>query len=199
MTDIIIPCDTFARLSTLAVDASDDDFRCIRLDNGIAIASNRRLMALEKINTFEGVLHIVVDAALVSQCKTEAAWGSDLIVSYTPELNIAVAKTTLGYIHPGNALVIQQVPDNYNRWREVAERCRVPSDQSHGAMFWDADLIAKLAYTSPSGRVVFEENINATGRPTLMRDITSHEWVGIFQPWSIDVNHSPAKLQSWVR
>jgi hypothetical protein len=206
MTDYTVPCDVFARLSRVIAFENDDMnewFRSIRIDNGLAVASNRTIMAVENIHVPngnpDGIVHIVADPLLIEQCRKEAPFKSFLTITVNEVLRFAVAKTTLGYIHPGNCAVWSDKPNDFDRWRSLVELTRQAPVASKGAMFWNAENIANLAAAAPSGRIVFEEFIDATGsRPTLVRDVNDYEWFGIFQPFGYQTAYSSATLPSWM-
>ena len=209
MTDFVIPCDTFVRLTNILHGMPDDIgdwFKTVRIDNGIAVATNRKILAAENVGGPAGVIHVIADQALINQCRTEAAFSSTLTITVNEVLKFAVAKTTLGYVHPGNCVLWSvdppiagnPVPNDFDRWRTVVEQCKTPAQAPRGGMFWDADMIARLAAASPSGRVVFEEIIDVTGRPTIIRDINEYNWIGVFQPFSTEESYQPATLPSWI-
>lgn len=199
MADIVIPCDTVVRLMNVLHNLPSDiapPFRCIRLDNGLAVASDRKFMAIEKIAAFEGVFYIKPDQALIDQCRTEAAFSSNLTITVNEMLRYTVAKSALGYVHPANIGVWHDESD-FDKWRSVVMRCKEPAGANRGGMFWDADGIARLASASPSGAVVFEDIIDVS-RPTLIRDVHDYNWLGVFNPWSTEQSAAPAKLPSWM-
>lgn len=201
MTDFVIPCDTFVRLSNIIHGLPDDVgpwFNTIRIDNGVAVATNRRILAAENVGGPAGIIHVMADPALINQCRTEAAFSSTLTITVNEVLKYAVAKTTLGYVHPGNCVLFGDGDKDFDRWRSIVEQCKTPAQTARGGMFWDADMIARLAAASPSGRVVFEEIIDATGRPTIIRDINEYNWIGVFQPFSTEESYQPATLPSWI-
>jgi hypothetical protein len=203
MTDFTIPCDTFVRLArVLAIESSEPTpwFRSVRIDNEFALASNRIIMAVEHISRSNvGVVHIVADPALIAQCANEAPFKSVLTITVNELLKYAVAKTTLGYVHPTNCVVWSDEPNDFDRWRSVVDLTRQPAAKPSGGMYWSADNIANLAASSPSGRIIFEEIIDCTGdRPTIVRDVNDYEWFGIFQPFVKAEHHNPATLPSWM-
>lgn len=199
MTDYVIPCDTFHRLShilDLPHPGMTDWFRSIRIDNGLAVVSNRISMAVENIGGPSGVVHVTADPVLIKQCADEAQYGSSLTITVVEALQYATAKTTLGYVHPGNVGVWSTLPNDYDRWRAVVEQARTPATKSKGGMMWHAENIANVAAASPSGRIVFEENIDTT-RPTIIRDVTDYNWFAIFNPASNEYI-TPATLPTWM-
>lgn len=197
MTDFTIRCDTFARLSTILDGEIEPLFNCIRLDNGQAVATNRMLMAIENIGGPSGIVHIIADPALIAQCVTEAKFDSRLTITVVEELKFATAKTTLGYIHPGNCSYWPEAVTPFDRWRDVVMQAKEPALASKGGMFWDAASMSRLASSSPSGRVVFEQNID-TSRPALIRDVTDYDWLGVFTPFSAKDNFVPATIPTWM-
>ena len=202
MTEFSVPCDVIARLArVLAVESSEPTewFRSIRIDNGVAVATNRIVMAVEHIGDNPGIVHIVADPALIAQCASEAPYKSVLTVTVNEMLRYAVAKTTLGYVHPANCAVWSDLPNEFDRWRSIVELARIPLTATRGAMYWNAENIANLAASSPSGRLVFEEFFDTGGmRPTIVRDVNDYEWFGVFQPFARGESHAPATLPSWM-
>lgn len=200
VTDFVIPCDTFARLSRIFEGQSDlaDDFRTIRIDNGVAVATDRRALAAEKIADSVGIIHVIGDPALIAQCRTEAAFSSNLSITVNEGLRYAVAKTSLGYVHPANCVLWRNEAGDFDRWRAIVQQCATPAAASKGGMFWDAELIARLGSTSPTGRLVFEQNIDVTHRPTVIRDVSDDRWFGIFRPFASDERYAPASLPTWA-
>lgn len=199
MTNIVMPCDTLVRLMNVLAELPQDvepAFRCIRLDNGCAVATDRHFMAIEKVNDFDGIFYIQPDQALIDQCRTEATFSSNLTITVNEILRYTAVKTGLGYVHPVSVGAWHQSPD-FDRWREVVARCKEPANENRGGMFWNADGIARLASASPSGSLVFEQHIDTT-RPTLIRDVHDFHWLGVFNPWSTNDAATPATLPSWV-
>lgn len=209
MTDYTIPCDVFARLTrVLAVESTQptDWFRSVRIDNGVAVATNRIIMAVENISADNvGIIHIIADPALIAQCASEAPFKSVLTISVNETLKYAVGKTTLGYVHPRNCVVWSDEPNDFDRWRSVVDLARQPVTASRGGMYWNAENIANLAASSPSGRLIFEEFIDCSGnRPTIIRDVNDYEWFGLFQPFGRNDlvggagSFNPATLPTWI-
>lgn len=199
MTDIIIPCATVVRLAKVISGLGADiplPFHSIRLDNGVAVVTNKRFMAVERIAPFEGIIHFIPNAALLAQCQLETVFNSTVTLIVNDLLRFAVAKTSLGYGDNTNVGLWPGACD-FDRWREIIEAAKAPAKNSKRGMFWDVDGIAQLAASSPSGRVVFEANVDPT-RPTVIRDVNDHNWFGIFNPNSSDDDYEPAKLPKWI-
>lgn len=202
MTDFTVPCDTFARLSNVLRSMPPDidpHFKSIRIDNGVAVASNRIIMAVENIGKNPGIIHVIASPGLIENCRKEAAYSSTLTITVNEPLKWAVAKTSFGYIEPGNCCLWSDAANDLDKWRDIALSAKEPVKVNQGGMFWDAENIANLAAASPSGRVVFEENIDTHGRVALIRDINDYDWFGMFQPWgSFGEKINPAVLPTWM-
>jgi len=203
MSEFIIPCETVVRLASILTDfpdAASDWCNSIRIDNGQAVATNRIVMSVENIGGPAGVVHLIPDAALIAQCRVETPFSSKLHIIVTSELRHAVAKTTLGYVHPGNCAIWSDAPNELDDWRSIVTKCAKPADKYASGMFWDAANVARLAASSPTGRLVFEHIIDASGaRPTVIRDVNDPEWFGLFYPSSKLDKYAPATLPTWVQ
>ena len=198
MTDYVISCDAFVRLSTLLIETDDPAFRTIRFDNGQALATDRQFLSIENIGGPKGVAHVIADPTLLEHCRAESKFHSKLTITVVEPLKFATAKTTFGYSHNSNCSYWPDGPTDFDRWREVVMQAATPATKSSGGMFWLAEWVARLAKASPSGSVVFEENIDIT-RPTLVRDVEDYDWLGVFQPFSRGHQYKPATLPSWMQ
>lgn len=199
MTEITVSCDTVVRLSNVIATASDVDpaFQCIRFDNGVAVASDRRFMAIEKVADFAGIFYIIPSAVLIDQCRSGANFNATLTLVVNDLLRYTGAKTNMGYLHPGNVGYWSAGATDFDRWREIVNQSRQPAAKSVGGMYWEADSVARLAASSPSGQIVFEENIDSN-RPTIVRDTEDHAWLGVFNPFRVGAAYQPASVPSWL-
>jgi len=164
------------------------------------VGTTRQLIAVEKYEKFEGIFHISLPEPLIQQCRTEAQWSSFVEIVPNEMMQFTTAKTTMGFVPDGNIGVFGDFED-FDRWREIIAPCADSLTESAGGMAWDGDVVEQLIKASPSGQVIFEENINSrTGRPVLIRDMNSPDWAGFFRP-SIKGREStpPAKLPEWLR
>lgn len=202
MTDYAIPCEVIARLSILANDTpadADQRFKSLRYDNGLLIASNNRLIAVENITGPAGVFHLVLDPALVAQCRTEAPFKSVLHVTLNDMLQFASGKTTLGYSHPANCTLWNSPASKFDSWRDIVARVVDPANEPNGGMYWKAQEIALLAATAPSGSVIFERVVDVN-RPAIIRDPFDENWFAMFNPWNKDLETAPpATLPGWYK
>jgi len=197
-----IPCDTIARLSNLLPEKSveiDDIFRTIRLDNGKVIVSDRRFMAIETVENFEGVFHIAVSDALIEQCRVESQFSSFIDIVPNPILQFTTAVTTMGYAPEGNIGVWPNGVTDFDDWHSrVVKPCLEPDGQNRGVLAFDAVGLQRLVSASPSGFLVFEETIDTT-RPMVVRDATSPDWCGFFMPRLNDgLHHTGATVPRWL-
>lgn len=195
MAEFSIPCETFLRLSKVAGDEAS--WHTLRYDNGCLVATDRRFMAIEQVASAPGVYHLVLDEALLRQCEIEKDFNSRIAFTVNEMLGFAVGKTSLGYVTTANIAHSGPVHADWSRWREIVMQCATPAAKPNGGMFWDMDGLARLAASSPSGLVVFEEVID-TNRPTLVRDVKDYQWLGVFHPNSAADHYSPASLPTWM-
>lgn len=196
-----IPCELISRLSKalrhLPTDASGW-FKSIRIENNMAIVSNKRILIIERLPSKQpdGIIHIDATPALIEQCEREAAFASSLKIVVTPMLKWATAVTTLGYNYPANAVLWDAGEENgFDRWKSIIP---APATEPHGAMMWNTDQIRDIAETSPSGRIVLEEIIDVR-QPIIVRDMLDDNWFALFIPTSVKNNYSPAKIPEWFK
>jgi len=189
MTHVQIPCEVYARLAAVALaprgpTIHNEWFKSIRLDGNCAVACNGPILAVERLDTIAAApVHVVITDALIEQCRKEAGFKSSLFVSSNPALQFASAKTTMGYSYPGNACIWSKQENKLDKWRSVVPT-KLPT-KSKGGMFMNAELIAILGASSPSGRIVFAEHIER-GTPTLIRDTYDDRWFGMWNPSGCD-------------
>lgn len=207
-----ISCEIFARLAGVSNRMPDNVtseeravLRCVRLErkagHDYAIASNRKIAAIYHLGTSQepdNLVHVIVDAELVKQCNNEKPFNSSLAITVLPELQIASAKTTLGFNYPGNVAIFPaKTPlDGWRSW--VPDK---PVTSSVGAMAWNIDDMVALNSASPTGQIAFPQFIDAN-KPVVVRDISSPDWVGLFMPNRIDdagkaYTVEPAVLPGW--
>ena len=184
-----VPCETIVRACQIS--------RTLRFDNGQLVSTDKLFMSVENLTPFTGIFDVTIDDATHAQCVTEEAFGSKIEFIHEPSLAYTIAKTTMGYTS-GNLHI--DPPDYIDRWRTIIGECREPMTASRGAMMWDTEGVMKLMRASPSGTVVFEEFIAARGRPLLVRDTNTNDWVGCFMGYVKDGLHHPAAtLPEWLR
>jgi hypothetical protein len=200
MTDYTIKCDTIARLSNVIGDETVNEwFRTIRIDNGVAVASDRKLMVAENIGGPAGIIHLICTPNLIAQCKYEAQFNGVLTITVIEELKFATAKTTYGYVEPNNCcLWSAERSADFDRWRELANSVREPATQPNGAMHWNTAYIHRLSEASPSGCIIFEEIIDLS-RYALVRDIHDPNWFGLFNGYLASEEGVPATLPGWMK
>ena len=202
MSQFVIGCDTVLRLNAM-LEGSDPalhpSYRTIRIEGQLAIACDRQIMAVERITGGEGVTHLRLDPALIAQCKIEEKFSGSLSLVANAMLNFTSVKTTFGWQSPENLGFYEALDGDWYRWREVVMLCAKPLDKAHGGMFMDAALIARLAAAAPSGSVAFESiPTDGSNRPTLIRDVTDPNWLGVFQPFQSGTTRNAAVLPEWM-
>lgn len=199
-----IPCEIYAKFAQLAVSAADKNWHCVRIEHKggkkYAIASDRFnivIYYLGTVNEPDGALHVVADQALINASVNEIAFKGNVEIVPVPELKIASAKTTFGFIYSGNPVMFDDAT-HLSRWREIYE----PAKKSRGAMFWNVDGIRQLAAASISGSIRFPEFIDA-GKPVIVCDVIDPNWFGLFLPTRRDGNESyevePATYPDWAK
>ena len=198
-----IPCDTFRRLSKLLPHPKaeiDLIFRTFRLENGKVIVTDRSYLAVESVEQFDGVFHILPTDEFLQQCETESQFNSVVEITPNPVLKYTTAQTTMGFTITENMGVWSDEPTDFDKWYErIIEPVKACNGQSSGHMVWDADGVAKLASSSPSGFISFEAVIDNT-RPMLIRDVNDSRWAGFFLPRVKDGRHHPAAtLPEWLK
>lgn len=207
-----IPCETYIRLSHVAKNGDADFHNCLYVcqrDNvRMLIVTNRKIAAFEFLGKFDGPdfeTWVSFDPVLLNQANIEKLASGHIFFVNVPDLKFVSAKTTMGYTHPGNvAFAIDTFQNARSKWHEW--RSWLPDDepvQHVGSMFMNADHIANLGYSSPSGRLVFPEIID-NRKPVVVRDILSENWFGLFMANRLDDNNvvqetEPAVLPDWVK
>lgn len=198
-----IPCDTIARLSHLLpdpdIDRIDDALRGFRLEDGKIIVTNRRFMAIEKVDDFKGVFHIAPHQPMIEQCKVEAQFGSAIEFTVVPSLNITTAITTMGFKINENIGLFPTEPSDMDKWYDrVVKPCIEPLQESKGPMSTTTEEMLALHRAAPSGELVFA-NCFDPEMPTVVRDMQEDHWVGFFRPKYENGRHrKAATVPSWV-
>jgi len=209
--DFAISCETFARLANVVKDFGTNEPRQYlksvyiehKAGNAFAIATNSKIAAIEflgQVAIGDGSVNVVADPVLIQQCRTEGQFNGVLTVSVNEVLKFATAKTALGFTYPGNAAIITDRTE-FHDWRTWTPD--KPVSKSKGAMFWNTENIALLGASSPSGRLLFPEFVDAT-KPVVIRDITDENWFGLFMPnrlaeGEVITYMEGAKLPEWFK
>ena len=204
--EVSVNCDTFARLSKIALSNQGGYLRSIFLEiteagDVLAIATNRKIAAIEKIGKSSiGVMkmNVCVDEALVEQCKTEIAFNSSIIFINNPMLKFVSAKTSLGFVHSGNAGIYTTEENAFETWRDWFPD-ELPT-KPNGGIFSNLENLALLASSSPTASVVFQEIID-NKQPVIVQDIHEPAWLGLFMPRPDAQTRSPEpfSIPDWVK
>ncbi len=205
--NVDISCELYARLSAIPLLLNPVDERKYlkslfieRVSSKLyAVATNVKIAAIEYLGENEGpdeCTAIVIDQALIDQCKREIAFNGRMSIVANPLLNFTSIKTTFGFVCPGNAMVQLPEANNFNNWHTWFPDS-IPT-KSHGAMFWNASLIHALAAASPTGGLRFPQYIDTT-QPVVVRDQESEDWAGLFMPVpGENATVEPASLPEWL-
>jgi hypothetical protein len=201
MTEISLSCETFLRISGIIDDLPSDmhpSWSTLRFQDGCIIATDKSFMAIENFSSVQHApFHIIPDPALLAQCETESKFNSRMTIVVNEMLKFAVIKTSLGFQTTANVFYTGEIDPAWEKWKSLVMQCKTPAEKVNGAMFWALHGISRLAASSPSGLIVFEEMID-TNRPTLIRDVKDYHWLGVFHPTSMQDHYSPATLPSWI-
>lgn len=199
MFEYKIPCDVFVRLAAVHHTQADEPNtfdNTLRLEGGLAISSNRKIMVIEKISKNNGpAAHFKFSDELVKQARIEAPHGGIIIISHSPDMGFAVAKTNFGFSLTENLLVTS---DGLNPWGDWRNLLPEPPTSQKGVMFWSLPEMIALNQASPSGTIVFPTFINSD-YPVLVRDQNDENWLGLFMPSSADRNEEPAEIPEWLK
>jgi len=203
--NITISCSVFARLAKVARLNTDGCLRSIWLEvkdgKTIAVATDRKIMAIEFISEGGGVdfsMNAVVDDALIAQCEIEKSFSGSIDFEFNPALNWTYAKTSFGYVHGQNAALVGDDDKNVlHRWRGCLPD-KLPKITT-GGMFTNVERLAVLASSSPSGMIIFPEQIDVD-KPVVVNDVHDPNWLGVFL--SKPENNStpdPVTIPGWAR
>lgn len=200
---ITIPCETIVRFAPIIQRAVDPQFQMLRLEQGLIVATDRKLLVVEKaVRSFQGQCNLRITDAFVEQCRVEANLAGEVTVIPNDMLKFTTVKTSYGWTTTDNLGVWTDGRTDLDRWREVITQCKEPLESAGagGAMVWSLRDLQVLTAASPSGEVSFERVFNPDQRPTLLRDISVDTWVGCFLPRLSDgVYYPPASLPGWCR
>lgn len=201
MTEISLSCETFLRISRVIADLPSDmhaSWSTLRFEEGCIIATDKSFMAIENFTTAQFTpFHILPDAALLAQCENEAQFNGRMTIVVNEMLKFAVVKTSFGFQTTTNVLYTGEIDPAWEKWRGVVSQCKEPATRTNGPMFWAVEGIQRLASSSPSGMIVFEELIDVN-RPTIIRDTKDYHWLGVFHPTSMQDHYTAATLPNWV-
>lgn len=157
-----------------------------------AIATNRLCLAVEylgRVQADDEAVNVSLD--LVAPCVEGAKFDGTLTVMVNA--GWAVATTSAGYFHPGNAAVAGEWP----KWRSMIPR-ELPKKPS-GAIAFVASELELLARAAPTGDIVLPTTYDAE-HPIIVRDLNDPDWLGVF----LSIDHrrqsfKPATVPEWIK
>jgi hypothetical protein len=79
------------------------------------------------------------------------------------------------------------------RWRDWITPLATKSQYQ---MYWNLFHVEALLKSSPSGKVIFPEFIDAT-KPLIIKDVSTDNWVGLFLPTDNEKEHDKIKIPKW--
>lgn len=196
--EITIRCELIARFAHLLQPNEDQKFTCFRIEENMLIATDRKMLAVERIDTpsFNGAYHLIANPAMIAACGEHGKFGGMLEIVINDVLRFGTCKTTFGYADPTNCILWSDATSDFDKWRSIVPM--QPADKNDGALYMETTALQRLAQSSPSGSVVFEKFINVY-KPTLVRDIHDKSWFGVFWPRASQHQYEPAKLPGWFR
>lgn len=201
-----IRCGTFARLAHAAnqfYNASPHrpSLNCVRLERRsetvLAIATNSRILAVERIGTNDkqpdGEVCVALDPVMLDYANANQ---DDLFfIAPVPGVPWATVKSMMGWSFAGNAMHVWDGPD-YPNWR-----AHIPSilpENSRGFVYLYSELIKDLGRSSPSGHLALPFVVDSR-RPTMVRDGSNSDWFGVFIPSPDDVpTLRAAEIPEWL-
>lgn len=208
-----IPCSTFVRLANavnIIHHPNTEYLRSIYLEyrNGkaIAVASNCKIAAIEYFYAvppeFDQKTVVTISPKLLEQCKTEAPFESVLTIVANPDLSFTAAKTSLGFNLTDNIMQVHpEAMKELSDWRNWFPD-RSPDKTDMIALYMNAEDIANLGRSSPSGRLMFPTHYTAD-QPVIVRDELDEKWCGLFMPSGRNTKGEkfvakPAQPPEWI-
>ncbi len=175
--------------------------RSVRLENSngraYAIASNRKIMAVEFLNETDqpdGAVNITVDPLFVHLIEHHMDDRHSLEIEYWPEFNISTA--TIGGEVCTTALRMPDTYEPFRNWRGQFPTWLPKVDK--GFVWFETEQLSNLGASSPSGMIALPEVLDNTRR-VIVRDIHDPNWCGVFIPFNPDQpNVKPATIPEWL-
>lgn len=190
--EFLIKCDVFKRLAAITKHfetTTDEETRqvlsCVRLEykdgRYCAVATNQRIAAIQYLGETDqpdGAAHIINDDTILKQCDVEMQYDSSFHITALPEFAVTTVRSLMGWEFTGNAGIFPtNTPmDTWRKWFPDS-----PVTKGRGVMYWNADQIAALAATAPSGKLYFPRHIDID-KPVIIRDLLDDSWCGLFMP-----------------
>jgi hypothetical protein len=212
MSTYKISVDQFLRLASVisffgstVTEETKAKINAIRLENkngrSVAVATNQKVASIENLGPTQapnGVCHLKVNKDMIEAAKNAKDKLIFIVVTVIPEIALSSCEINGKHFHDV-ALWLDSTP--LDQWRSWVVP---PPSASSGIMCWDIIHLETLLQSSPSGKVVFPEFIDAT-KPVTIRDRHKHgEWIGVFLPHDRDLaglivdEIKSLKIPSWI-
>lgn len=190
MSNFTIRAEQFMRLagivSYFASNVSDENkqlINTIRLENkggqSVAVVTNQKIVAVETLGPTvhpDGVCHVKFTPQLMEAANRAAQMNLTMTFMLTPMIAMSVVQIGIGEYVQDVCHWFEYTPlDKWRSW--LVDDAMV----SEGIMCWDLYHVESLIRSSPSGKVVFPQNINVS-QPLMIRDRYNNGWVGLFMP-----------------
>lgn len=185
MSKFTIKSDVLQRFTALykSLDPkAPEELKCLRIEisNGkiMLIGCNQYVACAELIGETTDsneVCHIKINNTFIDSINKEVNIAGIYTFETVPELAISSVNTSDGdsfndfIVWPDNSPL-----DNWHEWFSMSE-------SKKGCMYCTLYQIQTLFETSPSGEIVFPENVDAS-EPVIVRDINNPNWIGAFIP-----------------
>ena len=195
--EYLLKCEIYARLMAVldCVEDRNTDFMFIRLEANLVIVTNNQIMVVQRTDHINPTtpIHLAANQELRDVCSKEAPYNSDIKIINNEALGYSAATTTYGFtLH--NAVLPLGDNARIHNWRSCL--ADPPDKPSTRHMVWNAEDITNLCKASPSGVLVFAQNIDGQV-PTPIRDANDESWLGIMMP-GVQEPVLPARLPEWL-
>lgn len=200
MSKFIVKANVLNRMSKIPVffepTTSEDlkkQIRTIRLEiksgKMFAVATNQQVAAVEYLGETkepDDVCYLRLECEFLNE--TEGL----ITVETIPEIALSTALHGAKLVNDCCLWFDNNIMDNWRSW--IGKQ----SGKHKGFMFWELYHIQTLFEASPSGKIVFPEDIDAS-EPVVLRDSENENWVGLFVPDQRpgEIKCEPAKLPDW--
>lgn len=206
MTTYTISCATLSRLSKIpsyfgpsVPEHTKPLINTVRLENkggkSYAVATNQKIAAVEYLGPTphpDSFCHLKLPIPRIDELARNNETATIMTI---PQIAVSTLTTTGGFALNDVSYWFDETPlDSWRTWFN-------PNiyKNSQGAMYWDLFHLELLFQSSPSGKVIFPEFIQAD-KPVLLTDRENDKWLGAFIPnvYPTEKAVKPSKLPEWM-